>query len=177
MKNGMLLTLEAATEEVGEYRFGLKTMSDGFTVGGGEPLMQHRFVLKLFKSAQSMGIHPALNANGYLGGRLTGRGTRGDPPDSARCPNLESRVTPPPGRDGYRLRPCVRTAPRKSEQVIWLRFLLVPGLRDDPDDIAHIAQFAGGLGNVERVDVLPFHQWADTRGKNLGGLNATVVAP
>ena len=39
-----------------------------------------------------------------------------------------------------------------------LRFVLVPGLTDDPDDVAQIADFAAGLGNVERVDVLPFHQ-------------------
>jgi pyruvate formate lyase activating enzyme len=31
-------------------------------------------------------------------------------------------------------------------------------LTDDPDDIAHIAKFAAELGNVERVEVLPFHQ-------------------
>ena len=41
---------------------------------------------------------------------------------------------------------------------MWLRYVLVPGLTDDASDIAHIARFAAGLGNVERVDVLPFHQ-------------------
>ena len=40
----------------------------------------------------------------------------------------------------------------------WLRFVLVPGLTDDPETIASIAGFAADLGNVERVDVLPFHQ-------------------
>jgi pyruvate formate lyase activating enzyme len=34
----------------------------------------------------------------------------------------------------------------------------VPGLTDDQNDIASIAEFTAGLGNVERVDVLPFHQ-------------------
>jgi pyruvate formate lyase activating enzyme len=41
---------------------------------------------------------------------------------------------------------------------VWLRYVLVPGLTDDATDIAHLARFAAGLGNVERVDVLPFHQ-------------------
>jgi pyruvate formate lyase activating enzyme len=36
--------------------------------------------------------------------------------------------------------------------------VLVPGLTDDAQDIANIAGFAASLGNVERVDVLPFHQ-------------------
>lgn len=41
---------------------------------------------------------------------------------------------------------------------MWLRYVLVPGLTDDPDDITQIADFVAGLGSVERVDVLPFHQ-------------------
>ena len=41
---------------------------------------------------------------------------------------------------------------------VWVRFVLVPGLTDDADNVEKIAAFAGGLGNVERVDVLPFHQ-------------------
>jgi pyruvate formate lyase activating enzyme len=39
-----------------------------------------------------------------------------------------------------------------------LRFVLVPGLTDDPGEIGEIARFCSSLGNVERVDVLPFHQ-------------------
>jgi len=46
--------------------------------------------------------------------------------------------------------------------------VLVPGLTDDQDDIAKIAQFAAGLGNVNRVDVLPFHQMGRYKWKELG---------
>jgi len=51
---------------------------------------------------------------------------------------------------------------------VWIRFVLVPGLTDDVDDIARIADFAAGLGNVERVDVLPFHQMGRFKWKTLG---------
>jgi hypothetical protein len=51
---------------------------------------------------------------------------------------------------------------------IWLRFVLVPGLSDDPEDIAKIAAFAAELGVVERVDVLPFHQMGQFKWKKLG---------
>ena len=49
-----------------------------------------------------------------------------------------------------------RLAARK--RAVWLRYVLVPGLTDDFEGIAQVARFAAGLGNVERVDVLPFHQ-------------------
>jgi pyruvate formate lyase activating enzyme len=44
------------------------------------------------------------------------------------------------------------------KRSIWLRFVLVPGLTDRDEDIAQIAKFSAGLGNMQRVDVLPFHQ-------------------
>ena len=46
-------------------------MSGGFTLSGGEPLMQDRFAVKLFTAAQAMGIHTAVDTNGFLGERLT----------------------------------------------------------------------------------------------------------
>jgi pyruvate formate lyase activating enzyme len=44
----------------------------------------------------------------------------------------------------------------------------VPGWTDDLKDISKIAQFGAGLGNVERVDVLPFHQMGQYKWKRLG---------
>ena len=71
MKNGMPVTIERATEELRKYRSGLKMMSGGFTISGGEPLMQHRFVAETVQGCAEMGIHTALDTNGYLGDRLT----------------------------------------------------------------------------------------------------------
>src|SRR6185295_250452 len=51
---------------------------------------------------------------------------------------------------------------------IWIRFVLVPGLTDDLDDLARTAQFAAALGNVERVEVLPFHQLGRFKWERLG---------
>ena len=48
-----------------------------------------------------------------------------------------------------------------------MRFVLVPGLTDDAKDIAQIATFTASLGNVERVEVLPFHQMGKFKWKEL----------
>src|SRR5262245_16232013 len=71
MTNGMPISVARATEELRKYRHGLSVMSGGFTLSGGEALMQHRFVVKQFKAARGMGIHTALDTNGFLGDRLT----------------------------------------------------------------------------------------------------------
>jgi pyruvate formate lyase activating enzyme len=41
-------------------------------------------------------------------------------------------------------------------------------LTDDENDINQIAMFAARLGNVMRVDVLPFHQMGRYKWKKLG---------
>jgi pyruvate formate lyase activating enzyme len=66
--------------------------------------------------------------------------------------------------------PTLAFARRLAERKVpvWVRFVLVPGLTDDPEEVSRIAAFAGGLGNVERVDVLPFHQLGQYKWKRLG---------
>jgi len=51
---------------------------------------------------------------------------------------------------------------------MWIRFVLVPGVTDDLEDIAALARFVAGLSSVERVDVLPFHQMGAHKWEQLG---------
>src|SRR5215207_1245883 len=69
--NGMPVPLERAVDELRKYRRGLQVMSGGFTLSGGEPLLQDRFAVRLLTAARAMGIHTAIETNGYLAGRLS----------------------------------------------------------------------------------------------------------
>ena len=53
------------------------------------------------------------------------------------------------------------------KRSVWLRYVLVPALTENMEDISNIARFASELGNVERVDVLPFHQLGQFKWKEL----------
>jgi hypothetical protein len=57
MMNGMPVTLDHAIEEVGKYRHGLKVMSGGITLSGGEPLMQDRFGQTSYCCQEDGGAH------------------------------------------------------------------------------------------------------------------------
>ncbi len=167
MMNGMPVTLERAIAELGKYRHGLKVMSGGLTLSGGEPLMQDRFVVKLFTAAKAMGIHTALDTNGHLGERLSD-----DELEQIDLVLLDIKTWDPDrhreltGKDvGPTLDFARRLASRR--RPIWLRYVLVPGLTDDVGDIKQTAAFTAGLGNVERVDVLPFHQMGRFKWKEL----------
>jgi pyruvate formate lyase activating enzyme len=168
MTNGIPVTVDRAIEELRKYRSGLQIMSGGLTVSGGEPLMQHKFVLKFLAAAQNMGIHTTIETNGYFSDRLSdqdlnsidlvmlGIKTWGN----ARHRQLT----------GMDLEPTLAFARRLAalRKKIWVRFVLVPGLTDDPDDLSNIAEFASELGNVERVEVLPFHQLGKFKWHQLG---------
>ena len=168
MRNGYPVSVAQAAEELRKYAQGLKVMSGGFTVSGGEPLMQHRFVLKLLKAAKGMGVHTTIETNGYFGDRLTDADF-----DSIDLVMLGLKKWDPEGHlelTGQKVGPTLALARRLAarKRPIWVRFVLVPGLTDDLDDIKKIAEFAASLGNVERVEVLPFHQLGRFKWKELG---------
>jgi pyruvate formate lyase activating enzyme len=168
MTNGIPVTLARATEELRKYRLGLHVMSGGLTVSGGEPLMQHRFVMRLFTAAKAMGIHTALDTNGYYGDRLSDADL--DAVDLVLLDMKEwyaERHRTLTGMEAGPTRDFARRLAARRRKV-WFRFVLVPGLTDDPESIANIAAFAAELGNVERVDVLPFHQLGRDKWKRLG---------
>src|SRR5262245_29776225 len=64
LSNGLPVSVAKAATELRKYKQGLKIMGGGFTLSGGEPLMQDRFAVKLFAAAKEMGIHTALDSNG-----------------------------------------------------------------------------------------------------------------
>lgn len=167
LTNGVPVTVSRAVEELRKYQHGLKTMKGGFTLSGGEPLMQDRFAIKLLSSVRGMGIHTALDTNGALGDRIS----------DAELGMIDlvlldiktwsserhQKLT------GMELQPVLNFATRlaRFDRPAWLRFVLVPGLTDNLDDIEHLASFAESLGNVQRVDVLPFHQMGRFKWKKL----------
>jgi len=168
MRNGYPVSVTQASEELRKYRQGLKVMSGGLTVSGGEPLMQHRFVLKLLNAAKGMGVHTTIETNGFLGDQLTDADF-----ESIDLVMLGLKKWDPEAHKeltGREIGPTLTLARRLAarKRPIWVRFVLVPGLTDDRDDIKRIAEFAAGLGVVERVEVLPFHQMGRFKWKELG---------
>jgi len=168
LRNGYPVSVAKAVEELRKYRRGLQVMSGGLTISGGDPLMQDRFVVKLLAAGRAMQIHTCIETNGYFGEKLS----------DAELANIdlvmlgiktwdEERHTRLTGRS---VEKTLEFARRLSAQrkPMWVRFVLVPGLTDDPADIANIASFAAGLGNVERVEVLPFHQMGRFKWQQLG---------
>ncbi|MFL6514045.1 MAG: pyruvate formate-lyase-activating protein [Chthoniobacterales bacterium] len=166
--NGTPIRVERAVEVVAQYRQGLRTMKGGLTISGGEPLLQYRFLSKLFPTVHKRGIHTTLETNGYFGARLTDDDLRSIDLVmlglKAIEPDLHRRLTGMENKPSHEF--ARRLAARKHP--VWIRFVVVPGWTDNMAEVDRMAEFAAGLGNVERVDVLPFHQMGRFKWEKLG---------
>ena len=167
-RHAQLTTAGAVIDDVARYAPFLLRAGGGLTVSGGEPLLQPHFTTALLQGARSHGIHTVLDTSGY---------SAEPPPDALLAATdlvlLDIKAWVPAHYrliTGVDLAPTLALARRLAKRgtPVWLRYVLVPGLSDDTADVDGVAAFAASLGNVERVDVLPFHQMGMAKWEQLG---------
>lgn len=167
-KDGIPVKLTDILERVERYESVFRATGGGLTVSGGEPLQQPHFVEKLFDAARARGIHTALDTSGFLGAHASD-----DLLDDTSLvlldvkSGLEETYRETTGRE---LAPTVAFGNRLHERgnPVWVRFVLVPGLTDGWDNVEAVADLVAPWTNVERVEVLPFHQLGRSKWDKLG---------
>jgi len=167
LKNGTLTSLTDLMAKITPYIAFLQR-AGGVTISGGEPLMQKDFVVAIAKACKALGLHTALDTQGYFGARLSDEDLA-----AVDLVLLDVKLFDPAGYlrlTGAELTPTLDFAERLAElhKPVWLRYVLVPGYTDAERDIRHLAAWASALGNVERVDILPFHQMGQHKWEELG---------
>ncbi len=168
-KSGLRRSPEEVLAAAQRYVRFISVAGGGLTVSGGEPLVQPRFTLDLLRGARDLGLHTAFETAGTLGAHAPDELL--DAADlvlldlKSWTPALHRRVT-----GGADVRPALDFARRVAERgrPLWLRFVLVPGLTDAPDNLEGLARFAAGLPTLERVEVLPFHRLGVAKYAELG---------
>jgi pyruvate formate lyase activating enzyme len=167
-RTGRRMTAAAVLEQASRYRRFISAAGGGLTVSGGEPLLQPAFTRAVLTGAKDLGLHTALDTSGYLGVRADDQLL--DATDLVLL-DIKSfdratarKVTR--GSIGPTLAFARRLADR--QQPVWVRFVLVPGWTDDQENLAGLAEFTASLGNVERVDVLPFQRLGAAKYTALG---------
>lgn len=168
MRDGHPTSVEELLTEIGKYRRFIDLAGGGVTVSGGEPLLQPDFVAALLHEVKRLGLHTALDTSGYLGARASDALLADTDlvllDIKSWLPGLYRRLT------GVEVGPTLEFARRLSElgRPMWIRFVLVPGLTDPPDNVEGIAAFVATLTTVERVEVLPFHKLGAAKYTALG---------
>jgi pyruvate formate lyase activating enzyme len=168
LKDGTKIELSHAIRRLRDFAPALRAMGGGLTISGGEPMVQIGFTRGLFAAAKQLGLHTALDTSGFLGHRA----------DDAYLKNVDLVLLDIKSGDpdtyrnvtGVDLEPTLRFAERLNAmgKPVWVRFVLVPGLTDDPANIQKVAEFVAPMANVEWVEVLPLHQMGVFKWQSLG---------
>ena len=180
LKHGARISLERIVTRLGHFAPALRSMKGGLTISGGEPLVQPAFSGRIFAAAKAMGLHTALDTSGLLGASATD-----DYLKNVDLVLLDIKSWDP---ETYRrvtkqdVAPTLRFAERLAAmgKPVWVRYVLVPGLTDEPANVEGVAKFVAPMKNVEWVEVLPFHQLGSFKWKALGlkyELEDTPAAP
>lgn len=168
LTQGKEVTVDELIQNIQKYRSYMNFSGGGVTVTGGEPLMQPAFVKEIFRRCKELGIHTALDTSGYV--YLNAAKPVLDYVDlvlldiKSSDPEIYRKVT------SVSLEPTLNFAQYLNEinKPTWIRFVLVPDLTDPLHNIEGLAQFISTLDNVEKVEVLPFHQMGAYKWEQLG---------
>lgn len=140
----------------------------GVTIGGGEPTFQPLFTHALIKKCKENYIHTAVDTCGYA---LNGEGIKVldeadlllyDLKDMDPKSHLKNTSAP--------LKLILENIKRSNDlgKSIIIRIPLISGHNDSPDNIENMAAFLCRLKSVERVDLLPYHQYGKIKYEQLG---------
>ncbi len=146
----------------------------GITVSGGEPLLQMEFMRELFSEAKRRGISTCIDT-------AAEPFTRQDPFFTEFNELLENtdlllvdikhidneKHIELTGKPNTNILDCLKYLSEINKPV-WIRHVLVPGITDVDEYLERTAGFIGELGNVKRVDVLPYHSLGKYKWEQLG---------
>ena len=168
-KGQTLMTVSELLEDIVKYKSYFKFSGGGVTLTGGEPLLQKEFAAALFEACKKEDLNTALDTSGF---------DDIDPVTERVLSNTDlvlldiksindetfKKVT------GFPIDKTLKFADYLDEKGVntWVRFVLVPGLTDNWDDLRALAEYLTKFKNIEAIGILPFHQlgaykWEDLR--------------
>ena len=146
-----------------------RSSNGGVTVSGGEPLLQAQFLIELFTELKKHNIHTCLDTAGSL-------------PISPVIEELLS-LTDLVLLDIKHIdeQKCIElTGASNNHELefakylsnhnipVWIRQVIIPGYTDDKDYLIKTKKFIDSLSNVEKVEVLPYHDLGKFKWEKLG---------
>lgn len=140
----------------------------GVTFSGGEPLLQHEFLLSVLQGCRARGIHTAVDTSGYAAPAVLDAVAEVadlflydiklfDEERHRRFTGVSNRLI---------LENLHRLTARGAAVIV--RIPLIPGINDDEVNIREIGEFVASLGGISEIDVLPYHDTGLAKYDRLG---------
>lgn len=132
----------------------------GVTVSGGEPLLQAKALLPLFKKLKAAKIHTALDTNGrilnHYGMELMDKYTDLVMLDIKHM--TEEGYEHITGMKNNQTTFRFSEYREKSNKSMWLRYVLIPGLTDHPDLLEALGEHFKNYKSIEKFEIQPYHK-------------------
>jgi len=131
----------------------------GVTFSGGEPLYQHEFLLEVLKECKKIDIHRTLDTSGFAPQEVLA--------SVADYVDLflydlklidEKEHIKYTGVSNAQIKENLRFLVNygRAKDII-LRFPVIPGINDTPDNVDDMVEFISSLKGIREVDLLPYH--------------------
>jgi pyruvate formate lyase activating enzyme len=174
LNEGNEKTVEEIVEDIKDYLPFFQASGGGVTVSGGEPLLQVEFLIELFQELKNIGVHTTIDTSGgcftrspHFLKKLNQLLSLTDLVllDLKHIDSEKHRVL-----TGMSNEHILDLAEYLSNQKVpvWVRHVLVPSINDYDEDLTALRKFIETLSNVEKIEVLPYHQMGVYKWKNLG---------
>lgn len=167
---GREMTVDELMKEMLSYRHFIEASGGGITASGGEATLQAEFVTELFKAARAEGIHTCLDTNGFVRHHDDKVEKLLDVSDLVMLDIKQMDdakhidLTKVSNRHGKEF--ALRLAERN--QKTWVRYVVVEGFTDDIASAEELASFLEPMKNIERVELLPYHELGKHKWEAMG---------
>ena len=169
LNGGEYKTLDEIFEKIKRYKNYIIPSGGGVTVTGGEPLLQVKFLIKLFKKLKEEKITTCIDTSGMVS-------LAEDIKEVLKLTDLV--LLDIKHIDDEKCKKLVGVSNKKelefakylSENNIrmWIRQVLVPGYTDDEKDLLKLKKFISTLKTVEKIQILPYHSMGKFKWEKLG---------
>jgi pyruvate formate lyase activating enzyme len=165
---GRWMAVEQVLEEVERDLVFYEASRGGITVSGGEPFAQARFTEAFLKACKARGMATAIETAGYAPWPSIEPVIRYADfilYDIKHINSLRHRQL-----SGVSNKLILENARRMAGLgfPIAIRYPVIPGFNDGPEDREALFRFTKTLPGVKRIDLLPYHRLGETKYKMLG---------
>jgi len=171
---GKQMSVSDIIDDLKSYLPFIESSGGGITVSGGEPLLQIPFLIELFKECKKLGIHTTIDSSGGCFSHAEQFQT--NLKELLQYTDLVLLDLKHIDRKkhikltGMANEHILEFAHFLSDQQvpIWVRHVLVPTVTNDLKDLEKLGEFIGTLSNVQKVEVLPYHELGVYKWEALG---------
>jgi pyruvate formate lyase activating enzyme len=164
---GKTMTVDEVVAEITKDTIFYDESRGGVTFSGGEPLMQPSFLIALLQACGELDLHRTVDTSGYADTQAlldTACYTELFLYDLKHMdPGKHCRFT---GVSNEKILNNLRRLSQQKTEIV-IRFPIIPGFNDDPENIDQTGAFVSKLSGVSHMNILPYHSAAAAKYKNL----------